>query len=75
MKGLETALIEIDFRERRKRRSFSILNRLFSCASMPNALTIRVPEMVSWSSEVRLPSVTCARVAICLIFWPNLAMG
>ncbi len=75
MKGLETALIETAFRLRRKSRSFSPEKRRFSYSSMLKALTIRVPEIVSCRRVIRLPRVTCVRVATCRIFWPNLAIG
>ncbi len=42
---------------------------------MQKALTMRVPEMVSWSRVVRPAMVTWVLVAFLRIFCPNLAMG
>jgi len=75
MKGLDRALIETAFRLRRKRRSFSAANLAFSYSSMPKALTILVPAIVSWRRLLSEPQVNWVRVETLRIFWPNFVMG
>ena len=58
-----------------KSRSFSAANLSFSYFSMPKALTMRVPEMVSCKSEVKVPMVICVDVVTFAIFLPKVAIG
>jgi len=75
IRGLEIARTATDFIVSLNWRSFSTAKRRFSCSSMPKALTMRFPVMVSWSSEMRSPMETWDSVAMRRILRPNWAMG
>ena len=75
IKGLEIAFTETAFILYLNNLSFSAANLLLSYFSMPNALTMRVPEMVSCKREFKVPMVICVEVVTLLIFLPNMAIG
>jgi len=55
--------------------SFSRGESFASYFSMPNALTMRVPEIVSCKRELMVPMVICVDVVTLRIFLPKKAIG
>ena len=69
------AFTETAFMFNLKSLSFSAANLSFSYFSMPKALTMRVPEMVSCKRELKVPMVICVDVVTLRIFLPKREMG